>query len=303
MRRRSWVAALGLAAGLAWLGLSAVDVGAGEAVLVTHFGGPARVLTRPGFYLTWPAPAGEAIAVDTRLRTTLGAAQEVTTKDGRHLVVQAFAAWRVPAEADAVKQFVRSGGRGGAAAGQALQGFLDASVPGALAAFGYDDLLSDGGHTPRLDEVGRRLKAAIGGQARDGFGVTVLQVGIVRLSLPEATLAATEARMRAQREAEAAARTAQAQTEAAQIRAEAARDSRIALAEAQTEAAQIEAASRKEAADIQGKAYSADPDLYLMLRSLDTLSTMVGPSTRLVLRTDAAPFNMLVQGPPSEAGK
>jgi membrane protease subunit HflC len=38
-----------------------------------------------------------------------------------------------------------------------------------------------------------------------------------------------------------------------------------------------------------------------MLRSLDTLSSMIGPNTRLVLRTDAAPFKVLVQGPPDDA--
>jgi hypothetical protein len=29
---------------------------------------------------------------------------------------------------------------------------------------------------------------------------------------------------------------------------------------------------------------------------------MIGPNTRLVLRTDAAPFNVLVNGPPGDAG-
>ena len=36
----------------------------------------------------------------------------------------------------------------------------------------------------------------------------------------------------------------------------------------------------------------------MLLRSLDTLGEVVGPHTRLILRTDAAPFNVLVQGPP-----
>jgi membrane protease subunit HflC len=73
------------------------------------------------------------------------------------------------------------------------------------------------------------------------------------------------------------------------------------VADAQTQAAAIEATSRKDAAAIQAKAYDADPQLYMMLRSLDTLANMVGPNTRLVLRTDAAPFNVLVNGPPADA--
>jgi membrane protease subunit HflC len=34
-----------------------------------------------------------------------------------------------------------------------------------------------------------------------------------------------------------------------------------------------------------------------MLRSLDTLNGVVNSNTNLILRTDAAPFNVLVQGP------
>jgi len=299
-RRRWRMAAAGIFLACVWLALSVVDVGAGQAMLVTHFGSPARVLTRPGLYLTWPAPAGEILTVDTRLRTTLGQVRDVTTRDGRHVLVQAFAAWRVPAEPEAVKLFLRAGGD---AAAHGIEGFVSDAAQAAAGGFAYADLVNGDARGGQLDALAGKVKKAVAARAQGAFGVAVLQAGIVRLSLPAATLAATEARMRAQLEAAAALQTAKAQSQAAEIRAEASRDSRIALAEAQTEAAQIEAASRKDAADIQAKAYNADPDLYMMLRSLDTLSTMVGPSTRLVLRTDAAPFNMLVQGPPTEAGK
>jgi membrane protease subunit HflC len=224
--------------------------------------------------------------------------QEVATRDGQHLRVQAFAVWRVPPATEAVEVFARASARGGDGAARDIGGLLDTAVSGVASGYAAAALLSG-----QLGDFADRLKYDVAARAANAFGVTVLQVGVAQLTLPAAALAATEARMRAARVAAAAARTAQAQLEAAEIRAEASRDSRIALAEAQTEAAQIEAASRKEAADIEAKAYNADPDLYLMLRSLDTLSTMVGPTTRLVLRTDAAPFNMLVQGPPAEPGK
>ena len=37
--------------------------------------------------------------------------------------------------------------------------------------------------------------------------------------------------------------------------------------------------------------------LYNLLRSLDTLGTVVTPGTKIILRTDAAPFRALVDGP------
>ena len=125
----------------------------------------------------------------------------------------------------------------------------------------------------------------------------VVQVGLERLTLPAVTLAATVGRMSAERETVAAQRTADGNREAAQIRSDADRDARLAVADANVKAAEIEAQSRKDAAAIYGNTYAGNPRLYTMLRSLDTLDTVVSANTNLILRTDAAPFQALVQGP------
>jgi hypothetical protein len=39
-----------------------------------------------------------------------------------------------------------------------------------------------------------------------------------------------------------------------------------------------------------------------LLRSLDTLAQATGPNTHILLRADAAPFDLLVQGPPRDHG-
>jgi membrane protease subunit HflC len=137
---------------------------------------------------------------------------------------------------------------------------------------------------------------------RATYGIGIAEIGVERLTLPETTLNATVARMRSERETIAVQRTAEGQRRAAEIRADAQRDSRIAVAAATMKAADIEAAARREAADIYAKAYQSDPRLYLLLRSLDTLAQVTGPNTRILLRADAAPFDLLVQGPPRDAG-
>jgi membrane protease subunit HflC len=113
---------------------------------------------------------------------------------------------------------------------------------------------------------------------------------------------ATVGRMQAERATIAAEREAEGQRMAAEIVSNADRDSRVLLAKSKAEAAAIEAKSRVEAADIYGKAYSDNRDLYTVLRSLDTLNSVVGSNTRLILRTDAAPFRVLVDGPGRTAG-
>jgi hypothetical protein len=71
----------------------------------------------------------------------------------------------------------------------------------------------------------------------------------------------------------------------------------VTVARANEQAAATEANARIEAAEIAGRAYAADPGLYVMLRSFDTLDSVVGQNTRLILRTDAVPFRVLVDGP------
>ncbi len=108
--------------------------------------------------------------------------------------------------------------------------------------------------------------------------------------------------MKAERQTVAAQRSADGQRQAAQITSDADRDSRVVVAQAKADVADIEAKSRIAAADIYKKAYTSDPQLYTMLRSLDSLSTVVGSGTTVILKTDAAPFKALSDGPLAGAG-
>ncbi len=284
-----------VAAGLA---ASAVMVEAGRAVVVTQFGDPVRVLTAPGIAWKIPAPVQSAIPVDLRLRTTSTGLQDVGTRDGLRILVQAYVAWQVPSEPEAIRQFLRAVRNEPDEAARQLRSFVGSALQVTASSFDLADLVNTDPRRLQLAAFEGRLQAQVAKQMHDTYGLTVRQVGIERLSLPETTLAATVSRMRSERETVAAERTAEGMRAAAAIRSDATRDARIKVARARTEAAAIDAAARREAAEIQSRAYEGDPQLYLTLRSLDTLAAVVGSNTRLILRTDAPPFNMLVQGPP-----
>ena len=287
----------GLVVAAAVFASASVTVSAGQATVITRFGDLSRVLTAPGLAWKLPTPIEGVIPVDLRLRTTSTGLQDVGTKDGLRVLVQAYAAWQVPGDPSRIRQFLRAVREPDEAARQ-LRSLIGAALQAAASGFELADLVDTDPARQRLPEFEARLRAEIERHALDAYGVQIQQVGIDRLSLPDATLAATVARMRAERETVAAARTAEGLRAAAELRAQATRDARVAVARARTEAAEIEAASRQEAARVQARAYQADPGLYALLRSMDTLSSVVGPNTRMVLRTDAAPFDMLVRGLP-----
>ena len=274
-----------------------VLVSPGQAVVITRFGDPIRVLTTPGLAFKLPAPIDSTVVVDLKLRTTSSGLHDVGTRDGLRILVQAYIAWQVPNDAEHIRQFLRAvQSQPDIAAGQ-LRSFTGSSLEIVASSFDLASLVNTIPSQIKLDQFENDLRKRIDDQALKVYGISIRQVGIERLTLPTETLTATIDRMVAERETVAAQRSAEGQRAAAEIQSNADRDSRVEVANAKAEAAALEAKSRVEAADIYKQAYALDPQLYTLLRSFDTLDAVFSSNTRLILRTDAAPFRVLTDGP------
>jgi membrane protease subunit HflC len=301
MEKGRYVAA-GFIALTAIISACVVLVVPGQAVVVTRLGDPIRVVTQPGLAWKAPAPVESTIPVDLRLKTTSSGLQDVGTRDGLRILVQAYVAWQVPPDATHIRQFLRAVQNQPDVAADQLRSFIGSSLEITVSSFDLASLINTDPAKIQLGQLEDRLRTRIAQEALNVYGVDIRQVGIERLTLPAETLAATVNRMQAERATVAAEREAEGQRQAAEIVSNADRDSRVLVAKAKADAAAIDAKSRVEAADIYGKAYSANRDLYTLLRSLDTLNNVIGSNTRLILRTDAAPFRVLVDGPGRTAG-
>lgn len=274
-----------------------VMVPAGEAMVITRFGNPVRVLTQPGLAWKLPAPIESAIPIDLRLRTTATGLQDVGTRDGLRVLVQAYVAWQVPGSPNRVRQFLRSVRNNPNVAAVQLRSFVNAALHIISSNFKLSSLVNLDPNKVRLNKFEQQIQAQIAPRMLKVYGIAIRQVGIERMTLPDQTLAATVARMRAERETVAAERTAAGLREAAKIRANADRNAREVVAQAREHAARTEANAEEAAAGIYAKAYRSDPGLYTTLRSLDAISKMIGRNANVVLRTDSAPFDVLVKGP------
>jgi modulator of FtsH protease HflC len=279
-----------------------VMVPAGEAGVVTRFGNPVRVITEPGLAWKWPAPIESVIPIDLRVRTSSTGLQDVGTRDGLRVLVQAYVAWQVPSDPQRISQFLRSVRNDPDEAARQLRSFVGAAMHITSSNFDLTDLVNIDRNKVQLNAFERQLHDQIAARMLQVYGIDIRQVGVERMTLPDETLAATVARMRAERETVAAERTAEGLRQAAAIRADADRDAREVVAQAREQAAKTEAGAQQAAARIYAEAYRADPGLYNTLRSLDAISKVVGRSTNIVLRTDAAPFRVLVDGPGSAEG-
>jgi len=294
---KRWIIAVVLII-LALTAASAVPVKNGEGVVITRLGAPVRVVTDPGLAWMLPAPIERAQRVDRRLRTTATGSHGVLTKDGLSLVVQAYVAWRVHGDGATVLRFVRATGGDGDAAANQLRTLLNSALETVSGRFALTDLVNTDAASVRLSDYEAALRERLAGTASDTLGVELVQVGIERLLLPEATLQATVTRMSEERRVAAEERQSAGRKAAGEIKATADKESRIAKATAEQEAAVIEAKAKAEAAGIYGTAYTADPELYVWLRSLDALEASLSGNARLILATDAPPFQALMSPPP-----
>ena len=292
---RIGVAALILLAAIA--AACIVMVPAGEAGVITRFGNPVRVVTEPGLAWKLPAPFESTILIDLRLRTTSTGLQDVGTRDGLRVLVQSYVAWQVPDDPQRVRQFLRSVRNQPDEAARQLRSFVNAALHITSSNFALTDLVNIDSTKVRLDVFERELREQVAPRMLAVYGIEIRQVGVERMTLPDETLAATVSRMRAERETVAAQVTADGLRQAAAIRADADRDAREIVAQSREQAARTEADAQQAAARIYAKAYQSDPGLYSTLRSLDSLSQILGRNSSLILRTDAAPFRVLVDGP------
>ena len=278
-----------------------VMVPAGEAGVITRYGNPVRVVTKPGLAWKLPAPFESTILIDLRLRTTSTGLQDVGTRDSLRVLVQSYVAWQVPDDPQRVRQFLRSVRNQPDEAARQLRSFVNAALHITASNFALADLVNIDSTKVRLDVFERELREQVAPRMLAVYGIEIRQVGVERMTLPDETLAATVSRMRAERETVAAQVTADGLRQAAAIRADADRDAREIVAQAREQAAHTEADAQQAAARIYAKAYQSDPGLYSTLRSLDSLSQILGRNSSLILRTDAAPFRVLVDGPAGSA--
>ncbi len=274
----------------------------GEATVVVRLGNPVRVLTQPGLALRIPAPIETTIPVDLKLKTTSSGLQDVGTRDGLRIIVQAYVAWQVYDDTEHVQQFLRAVRNEPDIAAEQLRSLTASSLEITVSSYDLASLVNTDPTKIRLRQLEEELRDRIDRESLKVYGVKVVQVGIERLTLPNETLQATVASMRAERETVAAEREAEGRRSAALIASNADREARTLLAQSKADAATIDAQSRVTAAEIYAKAYNGNNNLYNELRSLDTLGSVISSNTRIILRTDAAPFRILVDGPGRSAG-
>jgi len=257
------------------------QVDATEAVIVTQFGEPVRVITRPGLYTKLPDPLQSVVRINNQLQVYNLPQTEFLTADKKNIVVEAYATWQVTDPLKFLKAVQDPVG-----AETRLADIIASELGASLGQVELAQLVTVEAEQMQLPEM---LTAVTDGAAArtDDFGFAVTDVRLKQLTFPQTNLTSVFQRMRAEREAIARQFRAEGTEQAAGIRAAADTERAQILADADQEAADIRGQADAEAIAIYAGAYGQDLEFYQFLRTLESYQAFIDENTTLILPSDS----------------
>lgn len=266
--------------------------------LVLQFGEITRVVEEPGLHAKLPF-VQDVLRFDKRILEFEAQPAEFITRNretdvDERVVIDAFVRYRI---VDPVQYFQAV--RNEENLKNRLNSIVLSSMRRVLAGYSLNDLLSQQ-RGAIMQQIQRNVNAqASAGEAktaRQGFGVEVVDLRIVRADLPSDISQSTYERMRKNFTKEAQRFRAEGEEKATQIRAQADRERTEILANARKTAEITRGEGDAEAAKIYAEAYGRDPGFFKFYRSMQAYrNTLSSSDTTIVLSPNSGFLNELNQ--------
>jgi len=286
--RRYWPAALAILL-LLGIRLTFFSVRETEFVLVTEFGKPVATVTEPGLHAKWFFQ--RARYFDRRLRLYNPRPSEFLTRDKKNLLAECYAVWRI----EDPKRFVETVGDP-LAAEMRLHDIIWSALAASIGTHELEAIVAPAAAAIEVGDLLDRVTAFTDRQALERYGLRVVDVRIKRLNLPEQNKQSVYARMRAERERIARQYRAEGEEQALKIRAEADREREEILSAAYREAEKLKGEGDAEATRIYSQAYSRNPQLFKLLRTLESYKKIFADNTTAILSSDSELLKILMEG-------
>ena len=281
------VVALVLVVAIAYFGFT-FEVREGSCAVVLRFGAPRAEITESGLYFRLPWPFENVVQYENRMQYLESNAQETVTKDKRNIILSSYIVWQV----EEPLLFHNSVGAYGS-----TETYIDQQVRSAtqsvMGTYNLTELVSLDTETIKTAEIQQKIFEKVKENCEKNYGVSIIDVSILRLSLPDINLQSVFDQMRQDRQTDIDTILANADKEANQIRSEAEVKAEEIIAQGTNEAAQIKADTEKAVAQIYAQAQAANLELFTFLKTLDTLAASINSNTVAIFSTDDYPFNAL----------
>lgn len=256
-----------------------------ERALKFRLGEVVKTDFTPGLYFQVPF-VNNVRKVDVRVQTLDEDPQRFLTAEQKNVIVDAFVKWRV----EDIEQYYVTVGADPRRANLRLSEIIRDGLRNEFGKRTVQDVISG----DRADIMTILTEQA--GIAGDSLGISVLDVRIQRVDLPEGVSESVFNRMVAARERVAREFRAEGQEQAERIRSAADRRREEILASARRDAEELRGEADADATSIYANAYNADREFYRFYRSLGAYeSTFSDKEDVLVLSPDSEFFRYFDQ--------
>jgi modulator of FtsH protease HflC len=272
------LAAFALAAALFGYG-SLFTVYQTHQALVVRLGEPVRTVTEPGLHFKIPL-IDSVISIDKRILDLTSPGQEVIASDQKRLIVDAFARYRIQQPLT----FYQTVGTIQGLNSQ-LSTLLTSALRRVLGEASFIQAVRD-----ERAQLMTQMREQLDREAA-AFGVSIIDVRIRHVNLPEPNSLAIYRRMQTERQRIGAQFRAEGAQRAQEIRAAADREVTELIAQATSEAEQVRGEGDAERNRIFAGAFNKDPGFFAFYRAMQAYETAMRPGdTRMLLRPDSEFF-------------
>ena len=188
----------------------------GNCAVILRFGAPRQVVTDAGLYFRLPWPFESVVTYEGRMQYFESSRLETTTKDKRNIILQSYVVWQV---SDPLLYHNSVGSQ------NKIDAYINDQVfsatNGVMGAYNLSGLVSLESESLKMDEIQAKIKEQVKANCEEKYGITIADVSILRISLPDQNLESVFEQMKAERQKEIDAILAVAQRDADQMMQEA----------------------------------------------------------------------------------
>ncbi|TBR44721.1 protease modulator HflC [Marinomonas agarivorans] len=255
-----------------------------ERAVVLRFGEIINDDVQPGLHFKLPA-VHEVKKFDARILTLDSRPQRYLTSEKKAVIVDSYVKWRI----ESVSKYYTATSGDEAVANRVLSSRVDTGLRNQFGERTMHDVVSG-----ERDVLMTELRDNLNTVAINELGITIVDIRVKRIDLPEDVSESVYQRMRTEREREAREHRSKGLELAEGIRADADRQKVVLESEAFKEAEIIRGDGDAKAAAIYAEVYQQDPDFYEFYRSLQAYRESLGnQGDILVVEPDSEFFKYL----------
>jgi modulator of FtsH protease HflC len=284
MGSRSYLAVILLGFAVLMLSMAAFTVSETDLAIKFRFGEIVRADYRPGLHFMTPL-VNNVRKFDKRILSEDYPAEQFLTSEGKILRINFFVKWRI---SDVSRYYISTAGGSEEVAARRLGEIVKDGLKGVIARRTIQQVVA----AERSEFLGEVLKIA--GANVGGLGMTMIDVRVKSIELPEEVSGSVYNRMSQDFFRQAAQLRAEGSAVSERTRAEADRQRTEILASAYRDAEKVKGEGDASAADIYAQAYGRNPDFYAFYRALAAYRKSLGKQGDvMVLAPDGEFFKYL----------